>query len=76
MLQNSNPRSSLRRYWWLLFGASAIIAITWFFVPAFIIQPFRHQTPAGLALAIARHRAPWVTLVAAFVRRTHATCSH
>jgi Mn2+/Fe2+ NRAMP family transporter len=39
-----------------------------FFVPAFIIQPFRHQTPAGLALAMAlRQRAPWVTLAAACV---------
>jgi Mn2+/Fe2+ NRAMP family transporter len=39
-----------------------------FFVPAFIIQPFRHQTPAGLALAMAlRQRSPWVTLAAACV---------
>ena len=68
MLQNSNRRASLHGYWWLLFGASAIIAIAWFFVPAYIIQPFRHQTPRALALAITlRQRAPWVTLAAAFV---------
>jgi Mn2+/Fe2+ NRAMP family transporter len=40
----------------------------WFFVPAFVIRPFSHQTPAGLALAMAlRQRAPWVTLAAASV---------
>jgi len=68
MLQNSHRRGSPHGYWWLLFCLSAIIAIAWFFVPAFIIRPFRHQTPAGLALAMAlRQRAPWVTLAAAIV---------
>jgi len=36
-----------------------------FFVPAFIIRPFHHQTPAALGLAMAlRQRAPWGTLAA------------
>jgi len=53
---------------WLIFLVSAVAAIGWFFVPAFIIRPFRHQTPAALALAMAlRQRAPWVTLCAALV---------
>jgi len=53
---------------WLIFLVSALAAIGWFFIPAFIIRPFRHQTPAALALALAlRQRAPWVTLCAAFV---------
>jgi hypothetical protein len=64
MLQNSDRRG----YWWFLFSASAIVCVAFFFVPAFIIRPFSHQTPAGLAMAMAlQQRAPWVTLVAAFV---------
>src|SRR5208282_5975370 len=67
MLQNSDRRGSYG-YWWLVFCASAVVCMGCFFVPAFIIQPFRHQTPAGLALAMAlRQRAPWVTLAAACV---------
>jgi hypothetical protein len=54
-----------RGYLWVLFLVSAVAAIALFFIPAIIIQPFKHQTPFGLALAIAlRHRAPWGTLVA------------
>jgi hypothetical protein len=65
MLRNSGRPESYG-YWWLVFCVSAVVCVAWFFVPAFIIQPFRHQTPAGLALAMAlRHRAPWVTLAAA-----------
>ena len=41
------------------------MAISLFFIPAIIIQPFKHQTAFGLALAMAlRHRAPWGTLLA------------
>ena len=55
-----------RGYLWILFLVSALAAIGLFFIPALIIQPFKHQTPFGLALALAlRHRAPWGTLVAA-----------
>jgi hypothetical protein len=51
---------------WALFAASALTAIGFFFVPAFIIRPFSHQSPSGLALAMAlRQRAPWWTLGAA-----------
>lgn len=67
MLQDSDRRGSYG-YWWLVLCASAVICIAWFFVPAFIIQPFRHQTPAALAWAMAlRQRAPWVTLATACV---------
>ena len=53
---------------WLAFVVFALVAVGLFFVPAFIIQPFRRQTPAALALALAlRHHAPWATLVAAIV---------
>jgi Protein of unknown function (DUF3179) len=67
MPQNSDRLRS-HGYWWFLFGISAIVCMGWFFVPAFIIRPFSHQTPGGLALAMAlRQRAPWVTLAAAGV---------
>lgn len=46
-----------------MFLLSAFVGIMLFFVPAFIIRPFREQTPAALALALAlRQRAPWGTL--------------
>jgi Protein of unknown function (DUF3179) len=50
---------------WFIFFVSALAGIGLFFVPAFIIRPFRHQTPAALAFAMAlRQRAPWGTLAA------------
>jgi hypothetical protein len=63
-----------RGYLWVLFLVSALAAIALFFIPAIIIQPFKHQTPFGLALAIAlRHRAPWGTLVAGLVALAFAS---
>jgi len=60
--------SDQRGYVWFLFLASAVAGIGLFFVPAFIIRPFTHQSPTGLALAMAlRQRAPWGTPVAAVV---------
>jgi hypothetical protein len=62
------PSSDRRRSLWVIFLASAVVGIGLFFVPAFIIRPFTHQTPTGLALAMAvRQRAPWGTLAAALV---------
>ena len=58
-----------RRYLlWFLFVPSALIAFGFFFIPLFIIRPFRHQSPSALALAMAlRQRAPWATLAAAIL---------
>jgi hypothetical protein len=51
---------------WALFFLCAIAAVAWFFIPAFIIRPFRHQTPSGLFVAMAlRQHAPLITLIAA-----------
>jgi hypothetical protein len=62
------PSSDRRRSLWVIFLASAVAGIGLFFVPAFIIRPFTHQTQSGLALAMAvRQRAPWGTLGAALV---------
>jgi hypothetical protein len=62
------PSFTRRGSLWFLFLASALAGIGLFFVPAFIIRPFTHQTPAGLALAMAlRQRAPWGTFAAAVV---------
>jgi hypothetical protein len=65
--RNDMPSPSNRRgLVWVLFVVSALTAIALFFIPAIIIQPFKHQTAFGLALAIAlRQRAPWGTLLAA-----------
>ena len=62
------PSPERRPVIWLLFLASALIAIGFFFVPAFIIRPFAHQTTRGLELAMAfRQRAPLITLAAAIL---------
>jgi hypothetical protein len=66
MAPSTNPDS--RNLWWVLFAASALLAVGLFFIPAFIIKPFSHQTSSGLAVAMAlRQRAPWGTLVAALL---------
>jgi hypothetical protein len=62
--RKSQRRSSL--WLWGAFSICALAAITLFFVPAFIIRPFRHQSPHALFLAVAlRQRAPLDTLLAA-----------
>jgi hypothetical protein len=62
------PDSDRRSLLWVVFVVSAVVATAWFFIPAFIIRPFTHQSARGLALAMAlRQRAPWVTLCAAIV---------
>jgi len=53
---------------WSLFAASAVVGFGLFFIPVFIIRPFRQQTPGALGLAMAlRQRAPLGTLIAALV---------
>ncbi len=54
-----------RPWLWLTFSLAAIVAIGLFFIPAFIIRPFRYQAPRALFVAMAlRQRAPLDTLVA------------
>src|ERR1700738_1365817 len=65
MQQSSAPSSDGL---WPLFAASSLVAIGLFFVPAFIIRPFRYQSPRALSLALMlRHRAPLGTLAAALI---------
>jgi hypothetical protein len=53
------------RWLWIAFFLCALTAIALFFVPAFIIRPFTHQSPRGLLVAMAlRNRAPAGTLIA------------
>ena len=59
---------SRRNILWFLFVPAALAGIAWFFIPAFIIRPFHHQTTSALALAMSiRQRAPLGTLAAALV---------
>jgi hypothetical protein len=66
---SSMPQSKDRqKLLWVLFAAAATTAVGLFFIPAFIIRPFTHQTPRGLAAAMTLHQyAPWGTLVAALL---------
>ncbi len=53
--------------WWL-WAISAFTAIGFFFVPAYIIRPFTHQSARGIILAMAvRDRAPAEALIAGVV---------
>jgi nucleoside recognition membrane protein YjiH len=53
---------------WAAFVACGLVGAGLFFVPAFIIRPFRYQGPHALWLAMAlRERAPLWTLVAAIL---------
>jgi hypothetical protein len=52
----------------MIFLASALTAIGLFFIPAFIMRPFRHQTVGALTLAMdLRQRAPRGTLTAGLI---------
>jgi len=65
-MHQSSERGS--RGLWTLFAASSLACIGLFFVPAFIIRPFRYQSPRALSLALmVRQRAPLGTLVAALI---------
>jgi hypothetical protein len=49
---------------WAAFSLCALVAFGFFFVPVFIIRPFRYQAPRALWWAMAlRQRAPVVTLI-------------
>jgi hypothetical protein len=67
-INDMQPFSDRRAYLWIPFLLAALAGIALFFIPAFIIRPFTHQTARGLALAMAlRQRAPWGTLAAALI---------
>jgi hypothetical protein len=54
------------RWTWTAFSLCSLTALSLFFVPAFIIRPFRHQAARTLLVAMAlRQRAPLGTLIAA-----------
>ena len=56
------------RFVWSLFALAALIGTAAFFIPAFVIRPFTHQSPRGLFWAMAiRQRAPIVTLICGIV---------
>jgi riboflavin transporter FmnP len=62
--QQTRPQTSYLL--WIGFYICALTGVALFFVPAFIIQPFRHQAPRALLAAMAlRQRAPLGTLIAA-----------
>ncbi len=58
-----------RRYLlWYLFVPAALVGIGLFFVPAYVIRPFHHQTARALALAMhLRQVAPLGTLAASLL---------
>ena len=65
-LRSKTTESGISRWIWTAFSFCALVAIGLFFIPAFIIRPFRHQAPRALLVAMAlRQHAPLGTLIAA-----------
>jgi len=53
---------------WIAFAASVISGFAFFFLPAFIIRPFRYQAPTALSWAVQiRQVAPFWTLAALLI---------
>jgi hypothetical protein len=64
MILRVKNRSNNRGLWVLLF-LLAILSLSLFLIPAFVIRPFRHQSARALELAIAMKRiAPALTVAA------------
>jgi uncharacterized membrane protein len=54
------------RWLWAAFAACVAIAVGAFFIPAYIIQPFKYQSPRGLVLAMAvKQQSAWLSPLAA-----------
>lgn len=67
-MHSSSLRSKPPRPLWIAFVLSAVTAVALFFIPAFIIRPFTHQSQSGLMLAMdLRSHAPAITLIAAIL---------
>jgi hypothetical protein len=65
-LQSQPADRGSPRWIWIAFSLCALAAIGLFFIPAFIIRPFRYQAPHALLVAMAlRQRASLGTLIAA-----------
>ncbi len=64
--QTEHQELGISAWIWTAFSICALIAIILFFIPIFIIRPFRYQAPRALLLAMSlRQRAPLGTLIAA-----------
>lgn len=60
--------ASRSRLLWILLVVAALTGTAAFFIPAYIIRPFTHQSERGLMWAMAvRQRAPIISLLAAVV---------
>src|SRR5258708_12666602 len=65
MVIRSENRVDANRGLWLMFLSLAILSLSLFLIPAFVIRPFRHQSENALGLAIAVKRiAPALTIAA------------
>src|SRR5258708_37729593 len=65
MVIRSENRVDANRGLWLMFLSLAILYLSLFLIPAFVIRPLRHQSENALELAIAVKRiAPALTIAA------------
>jgi len=63
---HADSRRNISLWLWVGFSLCAVATVALFFIPAFIIRPFRYQAPRALVLAMSlRQRAPLGALIAA-----------
>jgi hypothetical protein len=57
-----NPRGSKNFLLGIIFFLLSCATVVLFFVPAYIIQPFKYESPRGLIIAMAlKQYSPWLT---------------
>ncbi len=62
-INNFSP-PTIRRISWLILVALMLFAFAIVFIPVWIIQPFKPQTPRGVELSyMLRRFSPWITVV-------------
>src|SRR5258708_22142581 len=65
MVIRSENRVDANRGLWLMFLSLAILSLSLFVIPAFVIRPFRHQSENAVELAIAVKRSAAALTIAA-----------
>ncbi len=67
MVDRSDNRQSDNRGLWLLLRLLAVLSLSLFLLPAYVIRPFHHQSESALTLAIAVKRISPALTAAALV---------
>ncbi len=68
VINNRVPKSRARTVAWISLLAVIVVAFATVFIPAWLIMPFKGQTPRGVALSYAlKSSSPWITLIGSII---------